>query len=572
MDEAIRAVCARRRSMKWLAWAAALTLALLAAHAPAAAAGGVPTMTAVELEHLPALAEWAYRNGATVTAPGCGDVCSDLWLSEHRPMPNQPTSDELWGELNQLEESSTAEDGIALTPSLDSFVVAFSPYAQAIALGGASFELGWHIGGQIDKWLGISVPAKPASVNADYLQWFPKGETYPFLTYHETMTMPFSGFAVVNNSLAGVVASRVEGPLSCNNPGPSSYPDGFVVLRWWWNDCFAGYLFENPLFPVTAIGLVAQPSTFVTQPPQDYTGQSSDATTEGLRDPGTEVVERRLQEALESGDYPLLNQWLDHQLGGSSEDPLCEPVSGARSVKVPAILPGETIGQYESCLDTLGLTEHVRVTVPVGQAVLAQPARGVVGVEPAEGTSVSLESETQVQIKINPDPLPEAEELEDAEECDRSTPTYPVEAPPNDPTAEAFDQITDASLVASPTFPSTRGNTLLRWGAAEYVGLVRGRPNYSGWGYQHIKAKHGWSRADDTDTRSALETTPHPSDNENGTEDSFEYFGPQYSQNGLTCVRVVLVDYGTASGDPGPKGIITSYGADGNTVPKVFIP
>jgi outer membrane biogenesis lipoprotein LolB len=92
MCEPTRAAVIARRLVLLLA-CAVLTCSLAAAPA---AAEGVARMTAVEQEHLAELTEWAYRNGATVEAPDCGEVCSELWLSEHRPMPNQATSDELW--------------------------------------------------------------------------------------------------------------------------------------------------------------------------------------------------------------------------------------------------------------------------------------------------------------------------------------------------------------------------------------------------------------------------------------------------------------------------------------------
>lgn len=518
-----------------------------------------------EQEHLAELTEWAYRNGATVRAPDCGDVCSELWLSEHRPMPNQATSDELWGELNALEDTSATEGGIGLLPDLGTFARAISPYASEIALAPAAFELGWHIGGQIDKWLGIEVPAQPTEVATETLslQWYPQGSTEPFLTSHEVVAMPFSGFAVMSQSLAGIVGQQSRGLTSgCERPGPSSFPAGFLVLRWWWNDCWNGYFL--PTSPVTAIGLVANPETLVPKPIQDYEGQTSEATTSGLADPGREVVERRLREALESGRYPKLNTWIDHETGGTSHDPRCEPVAGARTIRVPSIMPGQKAVDYEECLDSLGLRNHVQVTVPVAEAVLAQPARGVVGVEPAEGTSVSLESETQITVKENPEPLPDPSELGDPEgECEPSSGEYPVSAPPNDPSPRPFDVIEDPSLVERATFVGLKGNTVMRWGE------VIPASNYKGWGYTHIKAKHGWARVDETATRQALITFVFKN---RWMAEAWDYIGPEYVQGRAVCVRLVVVKEGTDSGDPAPKGIYTSYGRPLRELPDFMHP
>jgi hypothetical protein len=472
------------------------------------------------------------------------------------------------GELNALEDTSAAEGGIELLPDLGTFARAISPYAAEIALAPAAFELGWHIGGRIDKWLGIAVPAQPTEVATETLslQWYPKGSTELFPTWHEVMAMPFSGFAVMSQHLAGIVGQQSSGLTSgCERPGPSSFPAGFLVLRWWWNDCWNGYFL--PTSPVTAVGLVAEPEKLVPGPVQDYDGQSSEATTRGLADPGTEVVERRLQEALESGRYPLLNQWIDHELGGRSSNPLCEPVSGARTVRVPSIMPGQTAADYEDCLDTLGLREHVRVTVPVEQAVLAQPARGVVGVEPAEGESIR--PETQVTVKENPDPLPDPSDLGDPEgECEPSTGEYPVSAPPNDPTPEPFDVINDESLVERAAFPSLKGNTVLRWGEVT-LDMRLEYPRYPGWGYQHIKAKHGWSSVDERSTRAALLTSAYP--NRRWAE-AWDFIGPAYTQGRMLCTREVTVNFAVQGEEPQPRGIVTSYGRRVDRLPAFMRP
>jgi hypothetical protein len=301
---------------------------------------------------------------------------------------------------------------------------------------------------------------------------------------------------------------------------------------------------------VTAYGLVVKPEVAFPTPVEDYDGQQVDAESDPVRDPGAEVVQERLADALDSGRYPLLNQWLDHRLGGSSDDPLCEAVPGARTVSVPSIMPGQTAADYEDCLDALGLREHVRVTVPVERAVLAQPARGAVGVEPEEGDSIR--PETQVEVRANPDPLPDPSELGDPEgECEPSSGSYPAATPPNDPSPESFSQITDASLVERPTFLSLKGNTALRWGE------VIPAAEYSGWGYQHIKAKHGWSSIDERATRTALLTAPSPN---RQWPESWDFIGPAYAQGNALCVREVVVKFGVDNGDPDPKGIYTSYG------------
>ncbi len=469
-------------------------------------------------------------------------------------MPNEAMNAELSSELTSLEEAAPAADGIELLPLLLGAI-------PVLALGTVDTLL---IRSDVEKVLEIVVPEGPSGSEALTVEWVAAGETWQFPSYHDPVAMPYDGFAVINGALGAIVAQTSAS--ECGPPEAPAFPDGFQVLSWYWNDCFTGY--GLPLAPVTAYALVTKPATAFPRPIEDYDGQSVDIAASGVEDPGFEVVEERLAAALDSGKYPILNQWLDHMLGGESQNPLCEPVPGATTVKVPAIMPGQTVEAYEDCLDTLGLTEHVRVTVPAGKTLLTQPARGAVGVEPAESTSVTFSEVPQVTVKINADPSPPASEQENVEACDRSTPTFPVVAPENDPTPEVFDVITDPALVASSTFSSLRGNTVLRWGRTRYLGTdERGDPDYDGWGYSHIAAKHGWSLEDDADTRVALRSVVFPSRNER-TADGWDFFGPTYRQNSLTCTREVAVDFGTTSGEPAPRGIITSYGRDVTELPR----
>jgi hypothetical protein len=523
-------------------------------------------MTLVEEANIEEITQWVYRNGATVAAPDCEAVCTALLEAERATMPNEAMSAELWAELNTLETATAAEEGVGLLPRLGTFARALSPYTGWIGLGATAVWGTWKIRGAIDKWLEVRFPEQPNEAEGISLAWAEAGDTEPFPTYHQRVGMPYTGFVVMSEHLGAIVGQRTSGPLGCRQPGPSSFPDGFTVVSWWWNDCWAGYEYE--LFPVTAYGLVAKPSTMLPHPIEDFDGQSYDAESSGLADPGQEEVEDRLADALNSGQYPLLNQWLDHMLGGTLDNPLCEPVPGATRVKIPAIMPGQTAADYEDCLDTLGLVEHERVVVPDRLAVLAQPARGVVSIDPAEGTTVDLEE--HIEVAINPNSMPRAEELEDTEDCELSTPTFPVEPPANDPTPEEFSLITDSSLVASEGFVSTYGSTSMHWGATTFLGIFDGRPDYDGWGYQHIAAKHGWSRADDTATRTALDGFSRPSKNPDALE-AYVFYGPEYRQAGRTCVRVVVVEYEAAEGEPEPKGIITSFGGDIARLPSYLI-
>ncbi|MFL5845277.1 MAG: hypothetical protein ACJ762_11325, partial [Solirubrobacteraceae bacterium] len=72
---------------------------------------------------LDGITQWVARNGAATNQGtlGCNSVCTDLWLSEHRPIPNQPSSTQMWDELLTTTETvgsspkwSAATKGLAV--------------------------------------------------------------------------------------------------------------------------------------------------------------------------------------------------------------------------------------------------------------------------------------------------------------------------------------------------------------------------------------------------------------------------------------------------------------------------
>jgi|GEM_PF-5908190 len=80
-------------------------------------------------------------------------------------------------------------------------------------------------------------------------------------------------------------------------------------------------------------------------------------------------------------------------------------------------------------------------------------------------------------------------------------------------------------------------------------------PNWPGWGWWHIAARHGWTSDDVAATAAALLTVPV-------YDGGWKYRGAEYERNGAICQRVVLVGAEKVDPDePSPKEIITSYGA-----------
>jgi hypothetical protein len=99
-------------------------------------------------------------------------------------------------------------------------------------------------------------------------------------------------------------------------------------------------------------------------------------------------------------------------------------------------------------------------------------------------------------------------------------------------------------------------NPYLRWGETEWAGQYL--DNWSGWGWRHIVAKHGWSADDVAATRLALQAPVAISESRAGVA---WYSGEAYEEDGAICQRLVLVDYTVDSGTDKPYGIRTSYEA-----------
>jgi len=100
----------------------------------------------------------------------------------------------------------------------------------------------------------------------------------------------------------------------------------------------------------------------------------------------------------------------------------------------------------------------------------------------------------------------------------------------------------------------------LFWGKTRPVSSKKGF--FTGFGYRHIAAKHGWGPADEQATRNAIHGRPVTTTKVKVKKRFFikrVYEGSRYTQNATTCVRVVVINYPLRSSTGG--NIITSYGA-----------
>lgn len=148
----------------------------------------------------------------------------------------------------------------------------------------------------------------------------------------------------------------------------------------------------------------------------------------------------------------------------------------------------------------------------------------------------------------------------------RHNPDCEVPNEPPDPGAAEAAEVDFASVILTFTALGEVGGTVpLRGGKVwENLGAkdLSGRTftDWTGWGWKHIKAKHGWGPVSATLTQRALDTVPVP-----GSTGRYEYRTPFVSSRGKLCVWVVVVDR-TPIAElnehvEGPFGIWTAYGS-----------
>jgi hypothetical protein len=328
-------------------------------------------LTSTEASRLPDLTQWLYRNGAVTSAgPPCDVVCLELWSEEHRVAPVELASPEVPTELAIGLEESPAP----LLPLLGRAI----PF---IGLGVGAFTLGWKIGGQIDKWLGIDVAAAPAANRGGIvgLRYASRGETDVFLTFQDVMAMPFDGYYIQSSDRNAIVAQSSPTASQCDEGDPGMIA-GYIELSWHWSDCFAGY--GQPLVPLTAHAYVVNPFQHAIQ---DFTGQHVDATSPGVPDPGQAAVEQNLQTTLASGTTQHLRDWLDRELARFATMPDCK---------------GQTQPACTLLLEHAGLSSPVEV-LRLDAADPTVPANAIVSSDPGPGATL-LKTQT-VTLHVNPD-------------------------------------------------------------------------------------------------------------------------------------------------------------------------
>jgi hypothetical protein len=262
----------------------------------------------VVAQNVPLIAEHLGRGGATdIPGVGCATSCADWWLEEHRPIPNQPSSQALHAELRTARSTATK-----VLPRLRTLGTV------GLAIGAA--ELGWKIGTGIrTKLLKIGLPDPPqpkASPASGTLSFQSAGYSSSF----NTTPLPADGWLLKwwygSSQWTSVNLLHGWGHACAYLTGP---PQDFRVLS---GVATVGWC-EPPPVPVESYWLKENELKAIA-PVQDYVDQPYQRETFNWEDKpqSKEQLETRTRTALESDEYRLLDPWYAHQLDPQTyEDP-----------------------------------------------------------------------------------------------------------------------------------------------------------------------------------------------------------------------------------------------------------
>jgi hypothetical protein len=202
--------------------------------------------------------------------------------------------------------------------------------------------------------------------------------------------------------------------------------------------------------------------------------------------------------------------------------PRCQADPARSTVSVPEILDGESLADYEECLDTLGLTNLTHETLEDGDVDITQPGGAVATVSPGEGDEVDPDGDPAISIGVNPESMPTTSALDSDNECEPTNGPYdyPVSPPANNPSPEAFD------------YPA---------GISARQGEARMEPA-NRFGHPCGASEH--------------RAVPEP---QCGRDRWLVVLRSAVQPRVRRCVRQVVVEYATRAGESGPGGIITSF-------------
>lgn len=354
-----------------------------------------------------AIVQWLSRGGVPSGADlPCGTVCDDLWLSEHRPIPNQVSSQSLYRELFQ------ARQKMGLLPGWEAI-------GRASLVVGAG-AVGWEIGtGLRHTWLGFGTVGRFAPANYPPITTWsfkPAGDPVVLASpFAPDIPMPWDGFAAEsdNGVWGGHFYLHATGTFPDCTPGQDPVPVAGGGWQTFYSDSWTSEVAcgteEREGFGA-AVPMVA-PGTYGGVPFGSYSRTfGSEATDPAVSEQAAPVngwdgqipdwatgdsFDQRI--APHWQDYPVLNAWLGHEF---------DPVNNPDPIAEVKALPSCIGLSYNACLTALQAagfgaietqTRDFAHAVPLPQA----QAQQVLAQNPAAGSQVSTAA--TVLLDVNPD-------------------------------------------------------------------------------------------------------------------------------------------------------------------------
>jgi hypothetical protein len=375
--------------------AAVTTLSLVALTPNAHATALAP---AVE-QNFDEVYKWLERGGnpSPRTPLPCGTVCDDLFMAEHRPMPGQPASADMWKSLRT--ETQAVRKVSKLAP-------AWNILGKA-SLAASAAAVGWEVGTALRPiFYDTEAPALPSGTYK--YEGIAPVERGGEIGRHTMPTRATQILIAPADGFVGTFAGENRGSAwYAPQSGSQAYnreplPTGMTWFR-------TGVVQDQgPDYPYDQYemryawrsGGMNAPRT-TAKPGVNYAPRVEwPGTGEGVGGESAAQTQSRAKSELENNAtaYPTLRQWLDSQLGGASADP----------TSTNATVPSCTGDLYAACaakLEAAGFTPS-RATLSFSTADVEQPADAVVTLSPAGGSSVQSGSTVTVTTNPGPDTMP----------------------------------------------------------------------------------------------------------------------------------------------------------------------
>jgi RHS repeat-associated protein len=272
----------------------------------------------IEVQRMPEIEEWLYRNGAVKSPLPCGAVCTSLWNSEHGALPELASTHEVWDKLGAL------ETGTGLWATMAEFGTALQgPWA----IGATPFLVGWQISGEASKWIRIVGPTAPPVPPGGCGNWDIIFKTLGERvgdTFYEHAYSPGNEWYLDNCGSTELVGqlTKAENPESpgynCGDNGLTINAAPWVKQEWWWNVCPEGYNKGQEVRAPVMAQAYYQPFHFGR--PEDWAGQKAEGAfahniqTAHPHDPGATAVKEATERVLE--ESPSLRLWIQWVLEG----------------------------------------------------------------------------------------------------------------------------------------------------------------------------------------------------------------------------------------------------------------